>query len=134
MKRTIKIITVCFAYLFSLLGCNLSSKTAAKFISELNNIQEVKIYLNQNELILHLTDIEDIEYFLSTFKSTQRTNLQISSHSDFQSDGYIQFTKENEDEYIVKIDADVGYFINISNKDYYEKFTYLTGRYLAEIR
>jgi len=120
--------TIC---LFFFHGCN--NSTAPNFISNLNGVSEIKFYLYEQGMILHLTNSDDIAYFLSTFRSRKRVNSHTVQSSEFHPDGYILFIQNKEKEFEVKIDTDVGYKIIIEGKCYFEPFTYLTGRYLAEI-
>lgn len=84
-------------------------------------------------MLLHLTSKEDVKYFLSTFKSTQRSHGQSFLPTEFEADRHIVMVDDNGRELLVRVDMDQGYCVNIDNKDYFERFTHRTGRYLAEI-
>lgn len=133
MRPVCYILLSCLLSLILILRCNLRSQPAGYLISDLDNIREIKIFLNQDEPILQLTNAEDIRYFLSTFKSTKTNNASSFLPIEFKADGSIAIVENTGKELFIKIDMDRGYHVKLKGKDYFENFTYLTGRYLSEI-
>ena len=105
-------------------------------IINLNGVTEIQlISLNpkySEKLRAKLLKKEEINLFLSTFKPTEGGDNSITQlkESEFKKDGEIKvFSNE---EVLMVIDFDYGYHVKINSVDYYERFTYRTGRYIAE--
>lgn len=109
----------------------INNNTASNFIQKLNNVVEIKIYLQRGSITI--SDKNEIKYFLSTFGS-HRKNSAIPNISDFKKNGSIHFINENHSIQVVDIDTEINcYCIKIDDINYYELLTYRTSRYIAEI-
>lgn len=128
-KKTI----LSFLSVMMFLSCNSSSKTAGAFISNLNNATRIIIFFEGKETPINITDEQEIKYFLSTFMvNADRVNIE--NTDDFVANGYINILRKEENDLRINFDLGKGYHVILNRKEYYEKFTYLTGRYLSEIQ
>ena len=103
MRPVCHILLSCLLSLILILRCNLRSQPAGYLISDLDNIREIKIFLNQDEPILQLTNAEDIRYFLSTFKSTKTNNAPSFLPIEFEADGSIAIVENTGKELFINV-------------------------------
>ena len=115
-----------------LVGCLYNSNPASDFIPNLEKVEEINIYV-KGGLVERLSSQKDIEYFLSTFKPTKKNTQQRIDSKDFQADGKIDIKIKGKTNVVILLDMNLGYLITINDVDYYEHFTYRTGRYISEV-
>lgn len=96
-------------------------------------IDEIRIYSFDEGLLKVISDESDIEYFISAFKPTQSISSNKLLRTNFHSDGYIELIRSNKVSLHIVFDMGQGYRLEVNSKEFYERFTYRTGRYLSEL-
>jgi len=133
-QNKISLIIIIFAAML-LNSCGMNKEPVAT-ISSLKNVKAIKI--SKNQVIateLNITSSEEIYGFLDTFKpSTSHKDESVELvESDFKKDGEIEIQFSGDiPTLIIDFDFDQGYRVAIKSNEYYDRFTYRTGRYLAE--
>ena len=127
-----KLITVTFLILITMLGCINRESRVVKYLLDLKDVESVSIYVN-GQVVHEIEESNKIEYFLNTFKPTQNSKLDNISPTSFSQDGKIEFLSKKSGKVIITLDTDLGYSLKIDGKEYFERFTYQTGRYILEV-
>ena len=125
---------ICLIYILQ--SCNMN-KEPVNTIVNLKGVTEIQIVSfdpkYDKEIRLKLQKEEEINVFLSTFTPSINNNkTTIIKKAQFVKDGEIRVFANRDTIITIDLDFDKGYRVRINGTDYYEQFTYRTGRFIAE--